>query len=245
VPLSASRDAQLAGAGGGSLKVSLRIDLGRSRALIFCVFVAVRGIGSDARADEPATYIDIGKNGIGVPPTEFDLPPRGEDSLGKWTIVHDATAMAGLALEQSGAEATEDRFPLAISKTAPLKNVEVSLRLKATGGTSDRDGGIALRLRKPNNYYLVQLDALRDRVLFSLVTDGVPEEIVGVDADIASHTWHTLAVRANDDQFVVSLDGTWVFTGFDKTLFEPGRIALWTKGDSVTRFDQIEIAPLP
>jgi hypothetical protein len=36
-----------------------------------------------------------------------------------------------------------------------------------------------------------------------------------------------------------------VFTGFDRTLSKPGRIALWTKGDSVTRFDQIEIAPLP
>jgi hypothetical protein len=227
--------------------VSLRIDLGRGRARIFCAFVAlacVTGTGSGARADA-ATHIDIGKNGIGAPPAEFDLLRRGENGQGKWTIVHDGTAMAGLAIEQSGVETTEDGFPLAISKTTPLKNVEVSLRLKATGGTSDRDGGIALRLRTPNNYYLVQLDALRDRVLFSLVTDGVPEEIVGVDADIASHTWHTLAVRARDDQFVVSLDGTWVFTGFDRTLSEPGSIALWTKGDSVTRFDSIAITPLP
>jgi hypothetical protein len=73
---------------------------------------------------------------------------------------------------------------------------------------------------------------------------GCPKK-VGVDADIAPHTWRTLAVRASDDQFVVSLDGTWVFTGFDRTLSKPGRIALWTKGDSVTRFDQIEIASLP
>jgi len=227
--------------------VSLRIDLTRDRARIFCAFVAlacVTGTGSGARADA-ATHIDIGKNGIGAPPAEFDLLRRGENGQGKWTIVHDGTAMAGLAIEQSGVEATEDRFPLAISKTAPLKNAAISLRLKATGGTSDRDGGIAVRLKTPDDYYLVQLDALRDRVLFSLVTNGVLEEIVGVDADISSHTWHSLAVRAKDDQFVVSLDGVWVFTGFDKTLSQAGRIALWTKGDSVTRFDQIEIAPLP
>jgi hypothetical protein len=135
---------------------------------------------------------------------------RETDFAGADTLVADA-------IEQPGVEATEDRFPLAISKTAPLKNVEVSLRLETTGGTSDRDGGFALRLRTPNNYYLVKLDALRDRVLFLLVADGVPEEIVGVDADIAPHTWRTLAVRASDDQFVVSLDGTWVFTGFDRT----------------------------
>ncbi len=83
-----------------------------------------------------------------------------------------------------------------------------------------------------------------DRVLFSRVTNGVFEEIAGVDADIASRTWHTLEVRARDNEFLVSLDGTWMFTVFDKTLPHAGRVALWTKGDSVTRFDSITITPL-
>ena len=160
-------------------------------------------------------------------------------------MVRDATAKAGLAIEQAGIQTTDDRFPLAIYKPASLKNAEISLRLNAAGGKSDQGGGLAVRLSSPQNYYLVQLDALRDRVLFSRVSNGASEEIVGIDADIASHSWHTLTVRAKDDEFVVSLDGIWVFTGFDKTLSQAGRIALWTKGDSVTRFDQIEIAPLP
>jgi hypothetical protein len=42
-----------------------------------------------------------------------------------------------------------------------------------------------------------------------------------------------------------TVDGIWAFTGFDKTLSQARRIALWTKGHGVTRFDQIEIAPLP
>jgi hypothetical protein len=76
------------------------------------------------------------------------------------------------------------------------------------------------------------------------VNSGAAEEIVAVDADIASHSWHTLTVRAKNNEFVVSLDGNWVFTGFDNTLSQAGRIALWTKGDSVTRFDSIAITPL-
>jgi hypothetical protein len=192
-----------------------------------------------------ATNIDIATNEIGSPPAEFELPPLGRGKQGRWTVVQDATALAGIAIEQAGVQTSEDRFPLAISRTASVKNAEISVRLKADGGKSDQGGGIALRLRSPDNYYLVQLDALRDRVLFSLVSDGAPEEIVAVDADIASHSWHTLTVRAKDDEFVVSLDGTWVFTGFDKTLSHAGRIALWTKGDSITRFDSIAITPLP
>ena len=147
-------------------------------------------------------------------------------------------------VKQAGVQAAEDRFPRAIYKSVSFKNADVTLRLKTLGWKADESGGLAVRLSNPENYYLVQLDALRDRLLLSLVSNGVSKEIVGVDADIASHTWHDLTVRAKDDQFIVSLDGTWVFTGFDKTLSQAGRIALWTKGDSVTRFDSIAIAPL-
>jgi len=189
--------------------------------------------------------IDIGTNEIGVPPAGFDLPPSGDGNQGRWTVVRDATAKAGLAIEQAGIQTTDDRFPLAIYKPASLKNAEISLRLNAAGGKSNQGGGVAVRLSSPQDYYLVQLDALRDRVLFSLVRGGVSEEIEGVDADIASRTWHTLTVRAKDDQFIVSLDGTWVFTAFNKTLSKAGRIALWTEGDSITRFDSIAFTPLP
>jgi hypothetical protein len=238
----------LARSGFGGLKVSLRSEFMWGRARISCVFLAVACVtspGPGASALDAATNIEIGTNEIGASPAEFELPPLGDGKQGLWTVVRDATAKAGFAIEQAGVQTTEDRFPLAIYKTASLKNAEISLRLNAAGGKSDQGGGVAVRLRTPESYYLVQLDALRDRVLFSLVTNGVPEEIVGVDADIASHTWHTLVVRAKDNEFVVSLDGIWVFTGFDKTLSQAGRIALWTKGDSIARFDSISITPLP
>jgi len=80
-----------------------------------------------------------------------------------------------LAIEQYGVEKTEDRSLLAISRTVRKERGDQH-SLKATGGTSDRDGGIAVRLRTTDNYYLVQLDALTNRVLFSLVTHSVPED---------------------------------------------------------------------
>jgi hypothetical protein len=219
-----------------------------SQTHIFCVLLAVACVactGSGAGAQDPAMSINIGANEIGAPRTAFDLPPSGDGKQGLWTVVRDATAKAGLAIEQAGVKTTEDRFPLAIYKPASPKNAEISVRLNAAGGKSDQGGGVALRLSSPQDYYLVQLDALRDRVLFSRVSDGASEEIVGVDADIASHSWHTLTVRAKDDEFIVSLDGIWMFTAFDKTLSQAGRIALWTEGDSRTRFDSISITPLP
>lgn len=191
-----------------------------------------------------ATVIDIEKNEIGAPPAEFELSPLSEAIQGSWTVVRDATANGGIAIEHSCIRSAGDRPPLAIFKPASVKNAEISVRLSATGGTSRQGGGVVVRLASPQDYYLVQLDTLRDRVLFSLVHAGISEEIVGVDADITSHAWHTLTVRAKDDEFVVSLDGTWAFTAFDKTFPRAGRIALWSEGDSITRFDSIAITPL-
>lgn len=207
------------------------------RALLAVACVTCAELGASSQGC--AASIDIGKSQIGAPPAEFDLPQ------GQWTIVADATATVGLAIQQCGAQTAEGIFPLAIYKLASIKNAEIRLRIKADGEKSDQGGGVAVRLSSPHDYYLVQVDALRDRVVLSRVSDGASEEIIGVDADIASHSWHTLTVRAVDSEFVVSLDSNWVFTAFDKTLSQAGRIALWTKGDSVTRFDQIEIAPLP
>jgi hypothetical protein len=224
------------------LKVSLNSKFIWRGTRTFRVLLAVACVISvelSASGLSAATNIEIGRSEIGAPPSEFDL------SQGRWTVVGDATAAAGVAIEQSGVQRTEDRFPLAIYKPASLKNAEISLRLKAAGGKSDQGGGVALRLSSPQDYYLVQLDALRDQILFSRVSNGASEEIVAVDADIASHSWHTLTVRAKDHEFVVSLDRIWAFTGFDKTLSQAGRFALWTKGDSIMRFDSIAITSLP
>ena len=42
----------------------------------------------------------------------------------------------------------------------------------------------------------------------------------------------------------VTFDGKPLFTAQDSTFVGPGKIALWTKADSVTHFDTIAIMPL-
>jgi hypothetical protein len=40
-------------------------------------------------------------------------------------------------------------------------------------------------------------------------------------------------------------DGKPLFTTTDRTFAAVGKFALWTKADSITRFDQIELKALP
>jgi hypothetical protein len=161
-----------------------------------------------------------------------------------WVVVADATASSGTAIEHTRARA-EAAEGLAICQSAVVKNGELSLRFKANAAALRQAGGLALRMVTPKDYYLVTVDALRNRAALLQVTSGVAEEIVGVDADVDADSWHTLSVRAQDDCFMVYLDGVWMFTGYNKTFAHPGPIALWTEPGSITRFDRITMAPVP
>ena len=184
------------------------------------------------------TTIDLGQH---APLTDdFEFLPATTQA--PWTLIEDTTAAGGVALEQRGTP-TNANHSLAVYKPVSVKDAEISLRIKATGGEKDQGGGIALRLTAPDSYYLVEMDARRDRVVFLRFANGSAEEIVAVDADIVTNAWHQLTVRAVDDEFVVSLDGVWAFTAFDKALSHAGRVAFWTATDSITRFDSLAIAP--
>ncbi len=56
--------------------------------------------------------------------------------------------------------------------------------------------------------------------------------------------WHTLTLRAEGDRLSVSFDGKPLLNHSDRTFAGPGKVALWTKADSVTHFDRLEIRPL-
>jgi hypothetical protein len=208
-------------------------------ALLAAAFVAF--LSPLAAAPNARDNADIGRK-AGILADDFDFLPVPEGSHSPWALVEDATAAGGVALEQRGTP-TYANHSLAVYKPVSVTDAEISLRIKATGGKEDQGGGIALRLTASDSYYLVEMDARRDRVVFLRVANGDAEEIISVDADIATNAWHTLVVRAVDDEFVVSLDGVWAFTAFDKVLSRPGRVALWTGTDSITRFDSLAIAP--
>ncbi len=62
---------------------------------------------------------------------------------------------------------------------------------------------------------------------------------------VTSGEWHGLGLRAEGARFAVSFDGKTLFGVTDNTFAEAGGVALWTKADSVTRFDQMKVTPLP
>ena len=149
--------------------------------------------------------IPIEKMEVGAEPAEFELARTGRAGPGRWTVILDATASGGRAIEQSSTEQTDYRFPLAVYKSISAKNVEVSLRFKPVVGVVDRAGGIALRLSSPDNYYLVRANALEDNVRFYRVVNGRREQIEGANTKVSANEWHILSLKAEGERFTVTL----------------------------------------
>jgi hypothetical protein len=182
---------------------------------------------------------------LGKLPEGFQVARTGKGAPAAWSVVEDSSVPGGSVLAQTSSDQTDYRFPLAIYDRVNARNVEVSVRFKPVAGRIDRAGGIAVRLADPDNYYVVRANALEDNVNFYRVVQGSRREIHGVGAKVASDQWHTLSIKAEGDRFSIGFDGATLFTANDRTFAGTGKVALWTKADSVTRFDALTIRSLP
>jgi hypothetical protein len=217
--------------------MSRQIVIGPALALVITGAASAFGQGR-----EPMT-VDIGQLAPNLEP-EFTQWRTGDGGAAEWSLVADASAAGGRAIAQVSKDKTNYRFPLAIYKPFSGEDLEVLVRFKPVTGTVDQAGGIAVRVITPDDYYVLRANALEDNVRFYRVVKGQREQLGGADVKVAPNVWHTLALKAEGDRFSISYDGKMLFTAEDNTFAGPGKVALWTKADSVTHFDTIAITPL-
>jgi hypothetical protein len=198
-----------------------------------------------ATAETGAAMIAIDRMTPGSPPAGFTFARTGRGQQGEWTVTPDRTSSTGQTIEQTSTDRTDYRFPLAITEGPSAANVDVEVHFKAVAGKTDQAGGIAVRLRDADNYYVARANALENNVRFYRVVAGRREQLDGANLRVSPNEWHTLGLRAEGQRFTVSFDGRKLFSATDKTFAEAGSVALWTKSDSVTRFDRFKITILP
>jgi hypothetical protein len=188
--------------------------------------------------------VDISEIEPGGEPAGFTFWHTGDGETGLWGVVTDPTAMDGRAIAQLSRDRTDYRFPIAIYKPFTEKDLEVSVRFKAVAGMVDQAAGIAVRLLTPDDYYVAGANAHEDVVGLYRVVKGEYERLATANVKVSANSWHTLVLKAEGDHFTVSFDGKPLISAQDKTFSQPGKVALWTKADSISYFDTISITPL-
>ncbi len=216
-----------------------------NRRMLLGVALAFRYMAIAARAQGTAGSIDLSRYAHGPLPPEFLTVWRtGQGAVGDWRVVEDLSASQGKAIAQLSADPTDYRFPLAVYQPLQAQDVEASVCFKAVSGRGDQAGGLAVRLTDADNYYVVRANALEGNVNLYRVVKGRRQQIAGASAQVPSGVWHSLTLRAEGGQLSVSFDDKPLLTHSDRTFAGPGKVALWTKADSVTHFDRLEIRSL-
>jgi 3-keto-disaccharide hydrolase len=129
-------------------------------------------------------------------------------------------------------------------------DVDLSVRFKPVSGTGDQAAGLVWRYRDQDNYYIVRANALESNVVLYKVENGKRSDLdpkgsgpfaYGRKAQVASGVWGTLRVVARGPLFQVFLNGEKLFEVEDETFTGAGPVGVWTKADSVTYFDDLEL----
>jgi ABC-type nitrate/sulfonate/bicarbonate transport system ATPase subunit len=198
------------------------------------------------------TVVDFEKDKPGSAPAGFQTALTGSGKPGVWTVVEDETAPSGrLVLAQTDADPTGYRFPLCVLDGATAKDAAISVKFKAISGQKDQGAGIVWRYRDHGHYYVVRANALENNVVLYKMEGGKRTDLplrdegrtYGKKVTVPSGTWNTLGVTVKESVFEVTLNGTKLYDVEDTTFPYAGKVGLWTKADSVIRFDDFKIAP--
>jgi len=184
--------------------------------------------------------VDFEKDETGKPPTGFSFAVTGRAKPGVWIITTDDQGH-GNVLVQTDPDPTDYRFPLAVYNDVSAADVALSVQFKAISGKGDQGAGLVWRYRDQDNYYITRCNALEDNCTIYHVINGRRVAFQNHNVKVASNVWHTLAVEATADHFVVTYDGNKVLDARDGTFKEPGKVGVWTKADSVMAFDNLSI----
>jgi hypothetical protein len=131
-------------------------------------------------------------------------------------------------------------FPsIALSPTV-YTDLTISARFKPISGLVDQAAGLLFRIQDADNYYILRANALEGNVNFYKYASGRRSLMNEGRATVASGQWQELRVEAVGRQFRGFLNGDLVVEASDDA-YTAGRPGLWTKADSVTCFDDVQV----
>jgi len=158
------------------------------------------------------------------------------NQVGEWSVV---ASDKGKALAQS-AKNPNSVFNITLIGGTNAKDVDLSVRMKAVAGETDRGGGLVWRAKDARNYYLARYNPLEDNYRLYKVVNG--KRTLIQNADIPhSDGWHTLRVTMTGDRIACYYDGEKHLESKDGVFPESGRIGLWSKSDAQSQFDDLTL----
>jgi hypothetical protein len=165
------------------------------------------------------------------------LPKGAEVFEGRWAVRPESDAPSPPnALCQTG----NAIYPALKLSDTVYKDVVISVRFKPISGREDQAAGIIFRVQDKDNFYILRANALEGNVNFYKYAGGQRNSLNEAKANVLSGRWQELRVEASGNQLRAFVNGQMVNEIRDDT-YREGKIGLWTKADSVTCFDNVQV----
>jgi hypothetical protein len=163
------------------------------------------------------------------------------NEMGEWKVVADASAPSKPNVLAQMAKSSSSTFNLALLRDLQLKDMDVSVQMKAVAGKTDQGGGLVWRAKDAGNYYIVRDNPLEDNFRLYRVVKGSRSAPLQDIAIKHADGWHELRVIMSGERIECYYDGKKYMELRDATFKEAGKIGLWTKADAQTRFDDLSV----
>lgn len=144
-------------------------------------------------------------------------------------------------LTETSVHPTDERFPLLIYEKQAFGDFTARLKFRTVGGKMEQMAGLAFRLQNETNYYVLRASSLGSTFRFYKVVDGARSEPIGPTIKIPAGEWHTLEVSCKGNNIRCGMDGKELIPTLTDSSFTSGRLALWTKSDSLSHFANLEV----
>ncbi len=212
-----------------------------ARLLVLCLAVALLA----ACGDQPTVRYQAADKASSAQPMgwSFDGDPAGSPPpgatvfSGSWAVRAEPGAPSPPnALCQIGAAT----FPAIALGDTVFGDLVMSTRFKPISGKEDQAAGLIFRIQDTNNYYILRANALEGNVNFYKYAAGRRGGIKNANAEVKSGQWQELRVEVAGNRMRGFLNGRLVVEATDDT-YKAGKVGLWTKADSVTCFDDVEV----
>jgi 3-keto-disaccharide hydrolase len=131
-------------------------------------------------------------------------------------------------------------FPALQLDAGPYADISLTTRFKPISGREDQAAGLIFRVQDKDNYYILRANALENNVNFYIYRGGRRSSLRGANTPVSSGSWQELHVEVQGNQFRGFLNGQQVTDSSDDS-FKTGGIGVWTKADSVTCFDDVQL----
>jgi len=203
----------------------------------FVLLLAGRTIRAQQHRDKEHVELQL----LGGQVERFDFEQKGIEGWktvdGRWSVEEAKDAPSGKRVLVQ--RAVKNAFNVIVAPGGPYNDVDVSVRFKPISGQVDASGGIVFRF-SDGRYYVVRANALEDNFRLYYYDQKRYQIATATVKPPALGQWHTLRVVTVANLIQAYLDGQLLLDRRDSR-FRSGLVGLWTKADSVTAFDDLEI----